>query len=175
VLSDPLKLGNPLVVDSGKDLHSDFFADPADLGKNLFHKARCESGHLALQVTKQEEIAECTIWRIIRMGDSVDFGSGNLISRRFGNVDRCIIEMQINASKRPSAIAAAEVPLDIRKNKYAKELCVIPHPGKQCKKTMDAGPPPSYVHQPFLLSIIFHARVGRIFLDGAQAESCEYS
>jgi hypothetical protein len=41
-----------------------------------------------------------------------------------------IIHMQIDASKRLSALAVAEVPLDIRKNRCPKELCVIWHPGR---------------------------------------------
>jgi hypothetical protein len=34
----------PLVVDSGKDLLCHFVEDPADLGKNVLRRARCESG-----------------------------------------------------------------------------------------------------------------------------------
>jgi hypothetical protein len=68
VLSYPFKPRNPFVVDSDQDLLWDLFEDPADLGKNVFRRTRCESGHLALEVSKQEEIAECTFWRISRMG-----------------------------------------------------------------------------------------------------------
>jgi hypothetical protein len=39
--------------------------------------------------------------------------------------------MQVEALKGLYALAAAEVPLDIRKNRRAKELCVMPHPGRQ--------------------------------------------
>jgi hypothetical protein len=91
VLSYSLKLRNPLVVDNGKDLLWDFFEDPADLGKNFFRRARCKSGHLALQVTRQEEVAGCIIWRISQIGNPVDFGSGNFLLRRFGIMNWCII------------------------------------------------------------------------------------
>jgi hypothetical protein len=72
-------LSYSLVVDSGKDLLWDFFADPADLRKNVFRRARCESGCLALKVTKQEEVAGCTTSRISQIGNHVGFGSGNLL------------------------------------------------------------------------------------------------
>jgi hypothetical protein len=38
--------------------------------------------------------------------------------------------MQIDTSKRLSALAVAEAPLDIRKSRCAKELCVNLHPGR---------------------------------------------
>jgi hypothetical protein len=38
--------------------------------------------------------------------------------------------MQINASKRLSELAVAEVPLDVGKNKYAKKFCVMLRPGR---------------------------------------------
>jgi hypothetical protein len=47
--------------------------------------------------------------------------------------------MQIDASKPLSVLAVAEVPLDMRKNRCTKELCVMPHPGRQSKKTLDTG------------------------------------
>jgi hypothetical protein len=95
----------------------------------------------------QEEVAGCTIWRISRMGNPVGFGLGDFHLRPLGIVSWYIIQMHINASKPLSALAVAEVPLDIRKNRCAKELCVIPHPGRQCKKTVDAGRRPNSGHQ----------------------------
>jgi hypothetical protein len=86
LLSSPLRLHNPLVVDSAKDLRRASFEDWADLGQNVFPRARCESGPLALLVNKQEEVAGCTLWRMSRMGNLVGFDSGDLLSRSFGIV-----------------------------------------------------------------------------------------
>jgi hypothetical protein len=44
--------------------------------------------------------------------------------------------MQIDASKRISALAAAKVSLDVKKNRCAKELCVALQSSRKCKKTM---------------------------------------
>jgi hypothetical protein len=46
--------------------------------------------------------------------------SGNLFSRPFGTVSQCIIEIQIDAPTCLSALAAAQVPFDIKKNNCAK-------------------------------------------------------
>jgi hypothetical protein len=100
-------------------------------------------------VTKQEEVAGCTIWRISRMGNPNGFGSGNLSSWPFGIMSWCIIHMQIDASKHLSALAVTQVPLDIRKNRCAKELCVLPHPSRQCNKIVDAGRRPNYGYRAF--------------------------
>jgi hypothetical protein len=61
VLSYSREPRNPLVVKSDKNLLWDCFEDSADLGDNVSRRARCESGHLALQVAKQEKVAGCTI------------------------------------------------------------------------------------------------------------------
>jgi hypothetical protein len=78
-------------VDSRKDLLWDCFKDPPDLGKNVFGRASCESGDLALQATKQEEVAGCTKSRIRRMCNPVGFGSAHssselLVARQIRNV-----------------------------------------------------------------------------------------
>jgi hypothetical protein len=130
LLSYPLESRNPLVVDSGQDLLLDSSEDRADLEKNLFCIARCESGHLALHVTKQEEVSGCIIWRISQMGSPVDFGSGDLLSRPFGIMTWCIIEMQTDDLKRVSALAIADVLLDIRNHRCTKGPCLIRHAGK---------------------------------------------
>jgi hypothetical protein len=84
MLGYPLEPGNPLVADIDGDLLWDSFNNPADLGKNVFRRAGCESGCLGLQVAKQEEVAGCTFWRMGRMDNPVGFGSDNLLSRPFG-------------------------------------------------------------------------------------------
>jgi hypothetical protein len=127
-----------------------FFENPGDLGKNGFRRARCEPGHLAHQASKQETVAGGTIRRISRMDNHFGFGSGNSLPGPFRVVSGRIIQVQPDASRRLSALAVAEVPLTIRKNRFAKELCVIPHPGRQCKKTMGAGRRANYGHQAFL-------------------------
>jgi hypothetical protein len=107
------------------------------------------------------------------MGNSAGFGSGNVVWRSFDMVNWCIIQVQADASKRLSALAIAEGSLDIRKNRCAKELCVIPHPGNARRLWIP------YVDQiidtrHFSLSIVFDALAGRGSLDRAQAESCEH-
>jgi hypothetical protein len=42
----------------------------------------------------------------------------------------CVVSMQIDAST-----AFTYVPFEVRKNSWAKELCILPRPSKQCKKT----------------------------------------
>jgi hypothetical protein len=81
-------------------------------------------------VTKQEEVSGCIIWRIRQMGSPVDFASGNLLSRPFGIMTWCIIQMPTDDLKRVSALAIADVLLDIRNNRCPKELCVIRHAGR---------------------------------------------
>jgi hypothetical protein len=129
----------------------EFFEDSADVGKNVFRRTRWESGQLALKMSKQEEVAGCTIWRLSQMSDPVGFGSGNSLSRPFGVVTWCIIQMHIDDSKRPSALAAEEVLLDIRKNRCEKEICGIRHAGRQCKKTVDSGRGPNSGHPVFFI------------------------
>jgi hypothetical protein len=51
--------------------------------------------------------------------------------------------MEVNASKRLAMLAIAEIPFDIRQNRCAKKLCIIPHFSRQGKKTVDAGRRPS--------------------------------
>jgi hypothetical protein len=46
--------------------------------------------------------------------------------------------MQIHAWKRLSAFPAIHLPLDVRKNSCAKELCIMPHRSMQSKKNVDA-------------------------------------
>jgi hypothetical protein len=79
-------------------------------------------------VTKEEEVAECTTWRISRIGNPVGCGSGHFLLRPFGIVCWCIIQMQIDASKRLSALAVAEVPPDVREKRWTKKLRVTPRP-----------------------------------------------
>jgi hypothetical protein len=91
VLNYPLESGNPLYVDSGKDLLWDCFEESADLGKNVFRRAGCESRDLARQATKQEEVAGCIKSRIRRMCNPVGFGSVHssselLVARQIRNV-----------------------------------------------------------------------------------------
>jgi hypothetical protein len=56
VLSYSLGPGNSLVADSGATLLWNFFEDLVDLGKNVFQRGCCESGHLAFQMPKQEKL-----------------------------------------------------------------------------------------------------------------------
>jgi hypothetical protein len=74
VLSYPLEPRNSFVADSGEDLLWNLFEDSADFGKNAFPRARCGFDHLGLQVTKQEEVAGCPIWRMSRIGNPFGFG-----------------------------------------------------------------------------------------------------
>jgi hypothetical protein len=125
VPSCPLELSKPRVVDSSEGLLWDFFENPADLGKNVFLRPHCESGHLALQVTKQEEGAWCCVWGINWMGSPGGFGSGDFLPQPFGIVRWCTIDMQIDASRHLSAFVTAEVSLDVGKNRHTKELRAV--------------------------------------------------
>jgi hypothetical protein len=71
-------------------------------------------------VTKQKEVAGYIIWRVSHIGNPVGFGSGNFLSRSSGTVSSCIVHVQTDASKRLTALAVAEVLLDIRKKRRAK-------------------------------------------------------
>jgi hypothetical protein len=46
-------------------------------------------------------------------------------------------------------LAVAEIPFDVRQNKCTKELRIVPHPGRQSKKTVDAEPRPNNGNQAF--------------------------
>jgi hypothetical protein len=73
------------------------------------------------------------------MHDPGGFGSGNFLPRPFGVVSWCIIEMEGNTLKGPFVLAVSEIPFDVRYDRGTKELGIIPHPGRQSKKTVDAG------------------------------------
>jgi hypothetical protein len=81
--------------------------------------------------------------------------------------------MQTDASKHLFALAVTEIPLNVRKNRWAKELCVIPPRGRQCRKTVDAEADQTMDTRHLLLSLFFHVRVGTGSLDAAEAESSE--
>jgi hypothetical protein len=84
-----------------------------------------------------------------RIGNQFGFDLGNFLPRPFGIVRWRIVQMQIDASKCLSAPAIADIPFDIRKNRSAKELCVIPRPHRQCKKTVDARRRRTFEHKTF--------------------------
>jgi hypothetical protein len=68
-----------------------------------------------------------------------DLSSGRSLLQPIGIVSWCIIEMQRNGSKWFAALAAAQIPLDVSKNRRAKEFCAVPQPGGQHKKTVGTG------------------------------------
>jgi hypothetical protein len=55
--------------------------------------------------------------------------------------------MQRDVSKLLSALVAAPVSLDVRKNRCREKLCVVAQPGKQYKKIMNGGRGPNYGNQ----------------------------
>jgi hypothetical protein len=72
------------------------------------------------------------------MDDPGGFGSGNLLPRPFSLVSWCIFQMEGVTSKRLPSIRVAEIPFDVRQNRYTKELRIVPHPCRQSKKIVDA-------------------------------------
>jgi hypothetical protein len=64
-------------------------------------------------------------------------------------VSWCIIEIEVDTSKRLPTLAVAEIPFDVRQNRCTKELRIVPHPGGQGKKTMGAVRRPNNAHQAF--------------------------
>jgi hypothetical protein len=77
------------------------------------------------------------------MHDSGGFGSGKSLPWTFCIVSWCIIEMEIDTLNRPRTLAVAEIPFSVRQNRYTKELRVVPHLGRQSKKTVDTGRQPN--------------------------------
>jgi hypothetical protein len=77
------------------------------------------------------------------MYDPAGFRLGNFLPRSFGIVSWCVNETEVGTSKRLPMLAIADIPFDIRQNRCAKELCIIPHSGRQSKKTVDAGRRPN--------------------------------
>jgi hypothetical protein len=85
------------------------------------------------------------------MYDPAGFRPGNFLPRPFGIVSWCVIEMEVDASNRLPILAMAEIPFDIPQNRCAKELCIIPHSGRQSKKTVDAGRRPNNGNEALLV------------------------
>jgi hypothetical protein len=56
----------------------------------------------------------------------------------FGILSWRIIEMELDTSKRLPMLAAAEIPFNVKQNRSTKDLRIVPHLGRQNKKTVDA-------------------------------------
>jgi hypothetical protein len=97
----------------------------------------------------KKKVARCNIWRMGRMDNRCGFGSGNFLSGPFGIVSSCIVGMQIDTSMALSATALIYRPFEVRKNRWAKELCIVRQPSRQCKKTADARRQPNTGNQAF--------------------------
>jgi hypothetical protein len=78
--------------------------------------------------------------------------------------------MEVETWKRFPAFAVAEILFDVKQNRRRKELCIVPHPGRENKKTVDVGRGPNNGNHAFLVSIVCAFSVGRVVLDGFQAE-----
>jgi hypothetical protein len=67
--------------------------------------------------------------------------------------------MEVDTSKRLLTFALAEIPFDVRQNGWDKELRIVPHPGRQSKKTVDTGRRPNNGSQAFWseLSVLFES------------------
>jgi hypothetical protein len=78
-------------------------------------------------------------------------GSGNFLLPPFGAVGWCIVEMEVDTLKRLPIFVVAEIPFDIRQDRCAKEFLIVPHPGRQRKKTMDARRRPNSGNRTFLV------------------------
>jgi hypothetical protein len=83
-------------------------------------------------------------------GDS-GCGPGNFLPRTIGAVSWCILEIEVDTSKPLPMLAIAEISFDIRQSKHTKELRIIPYPGRQSKKTLDAGRRPNNENQAFMV------------------------
>jgi hypothetical protein len=59
--------------------------------------------------------------------------------------------MEVDTSKRFPTLALAEIPFDVKQDRGTKELRILPHPGRQSKKTVDAGGRPNNGSQAFLV------------------------
>jgi hypothetical protein len=46
-------------------------------------------------------------------------------------------------------LAVAQTSFDVRQNRCTKELCIVPHPGRQSTKTVYAGRRPNNGNQAF--------------------------
>jgi hypothetical protein len=66
------------------------------------------------------------------------FGSGSFSPRPLGVVSWCIIAIERDTSKCFPTLPVAEIPFDVRQNRCTKELRIVPYPGTQNKKTVDA-------------------------------------
>jgi hypothetical protein len=77
------------------------------------------------------------------------FGSDNVLPRPFGFVNWCIIEMEVEASKRLLTLAVAEIPFNARQNRTDAQKNSASHPGRQSKETLDAGRRPNTGNQAF--------------------------
>jgi hypothetical protein len=84
------------------------------------------------------------------MHDPGGFGSANFLPPQFGVASWCILEMEVDTMKRLLVFAVAEIPFNVRQNRCTKKLPVVPHPGRQSKKTVDAGLRPNHGNQTFL-------------------------
>jgi hypothetical protein len=85
------------------------------------------------------------------MHDPGGLASGNFMRRVFGVVSWCMAEMDGDTSKRLPVLAVAEISFDVTQNRCAKELCILPHPGRQSTKIVDAGRRPNNGNQAFLV------------------------
>jgi hypothetical protein len=84
------------------------------------------------------------------MHDLGGFGFGDFLPRPFDIVSWCIIEIERNTLKRLLPPTVADISFDVMQNKYTKEICIVPHPGRQNKKTVNAGRRPNNANQEFL-------------------------
>jgi hypothetical protein len=50
-----------------------------------------------------------------------------------------MIEMEVDTSKRLPMLAVAEILFDVRQNRCIEELRIVPHPGRESRKTLEAG------------------------------------
>jgi hypothetical protein len=88
-----------------------------------------------------------------RMYEPGAFGSGNFLPQPLGIVSWGILEMEVDTSKRLPAVANAKIPFDVKQNRYTNELRIVPHPGGQSEKTLDAGRRFNHGSHAFLLWI----------------------
>jgi hypothetical protein len=93
------------------------------------------------------------------MNDLGGFGSGNFWPRLCGVGSWCILEMEVDTSESLPTLAIAVIVFNVTQNSCTKELFIVPHPGRQSQKTMDAGHLPNIGNRSFWLefSVLFES------------------